>query len=51
MLCGIPVVDIGLPLRSMHTYSEVISLDDAGEVAKLISAFVRDGQIAEVFGR
>jgi endoglucanase len=49
--CGIPVVDIGLPLRSMHTYSELISLDDAEQVANLIAAFVCDREIAEVFKR
>ncbi len=47
---GIPVVDVGLPLKSMHTYNEVLNLDDAAALAELIRAFVCDKNIAEVFG-
>ena len=46
---GVPVVDVGLPLKSMHTYNEVLSLDDAEELVKLIKAFASDNAIAEVF--
>jgi len=46
---GVPVVDVGLPLKSMHTYNEVLDLDDADELVKLIKAFVSDNAIAEVF--
>lgn len=48
---GIPTVDIGLPLVSMHTYNEMISLDDAESLCKLVEAFVRDTAIAEKFSR
>lgn len=46
---GVPVVDVGLPLKSMHTYNEILSLDDANELVKLIGAFVSSKKIAEVF--
>lgn len=46
---GIPVVDVGLPLRAMHTYVEMLDLADAEELAKLIRTFVCDREIAEVF--
>lgn len=46
---GIPVVDVGLPLRAMHTYVEMIDLEDARQLAALIRAFVCDREIAEVF--
>lgn len=48
---GIPVVDVGLPLASMHTYNEIISLDDARELSRLVSAFVCDEDIAKSFKR
>lgn len=47
---GIPVVDVGLPLKSMHTYNEVLDLDDADTLAALIKAFIGSKEIAEVFG-
>lgn len=46
---GVPVVDVGLPLKSMHTYNEILNLDDANELVKLIRAFVSSEKIAEVF--
>lgn len=46
---GVPTVDVGLPLKSMHTYNEILSLDDADELVKLAEAFVSDNRIAEVF--
>ena len=46
---GVPTADVGLPLKSMHTPSEVISLDDANELAKLVSAFVSSEEIKEAF--
>ena len=46
---GIPVIDIGLPLKSMHTATEVISMSDATELAKLVEAFVCSEEIKEAF--
>lgn len=46
---GVPVVDVGLPLKSMHTYNEILSLDDAEALVKLIGEFVSSKKIAEVF--
>ena len=48
---GIPVVDIGLPLRNMHTYNEVISLDDCVTLYSLVARFICSDEIAERFGR
>ena len=47
---GVPVVDVGLPLKSMHTYNEILNLDDAEALTVLVAAFVSDTKIAEVFG-
>ena len=47
---GIPVVDVGLPLRAMHTYVEMLDMQDAEQLAALIKAFVTDKEIGEVFG-
>ncbi len=47
---GIPVVDVGLPLKSMHTYNEVLNLEDAEALVKLVRAFICSKEIAEVFG-
>ena len=48
---GIPVVDVGLPLRNMHTYNEVISLDDCEALYRAVGAFARSAEIAERFGK
>ena len=46
---GIPVVDVGLPLTAMHTYTEVLDMKDAEALARLVTAFVTDRGIGEVF--
>ncbi len=46
---GIPVVDVGLPLRAMHTYVEMLDMKDAAHLAALLRAFVCDAEIGEVF--
>ena len=43
---GIPVVDVGLPLRAMHTYVEMIDTDDAESLAELLRAAVCDKDLA-----
>ena len=48
---GIPTVDVGLPLASMHTYNEIISFDDTKTLSDLISAFITDEKIAEKYGK
>ena len=48
-LAGIPVVDVGLPLASMHTYNEVVRLDDCESVAAIVREFISSKEIAEVF--
>ena len=48
---GIPTVDVGLPLASMHTYNEIISLDDTNTLSDLVKAFITDDKIAEAFGK
>ena len=42
---GIPTVDIGLPLRSMHTSNEVISMNDAAAMRDIIALFVTSPEI------
>ena len=46
---GISVVDVGLPLTAMHTYQEVLDMKDAEALKSLVTAFVTDREIAEVF--
>ena len=48
---GIPTADVGLPLQSMHTPCEVISLADCESLARLASAFVCSRALAEEFCR
>lgn len=51
VLGGIPTVDVGLPLKNMHTYNEVVSIKDAESLSKLMQIFITSKEIAEVFGR
>ncbi len=47
--CGIPTVLLSIPLLNMHTYAEIISLDDVKSTAELtagfIKAFIKEGEI------
>lgn len=43
---GVPTVDVGLPLASMHTYNEVISMKDCRTLTRLVEEFVCSEQIA-----
>lgn len=44
---GVPSAVLSLPLKSMHTYNEVISLDDAMELASLVREIVTCKKIGE----
>lgn len=46
---GIPTVDVGLPLKNMHTYNEVIDLADAEALCEFVEAFICDKEIADRF--
>lgn len=48
---GVPTVDIGLPLRNMHTYNEVINLDDCNALCGAVREFICSAKIAESFGK
>ncbi len=48
---GIPLVDIGLPLKNMHTYNEVISVVDAEKTADAMKVFITSENIAKEFKR
>ena len=48
---GISVVDVGLPLRNMHTYNEVISLDDCESLHSFVKAFATSNELARGFRR
>ncbi len=48
---GVPTVLISLPIKNMHSSTEVLDLRDAQAVADVVSAFVTDKEIGEVFAR
>lgn len=48
---GIPCVDVGLPLRAMHTYVEMIDMADAMALSRFVTAFVCAHSIREELGR
>lgn len=48
---GIPTVLCSLPLKSMHSAAEVLSMTDAQAVTDLVAAFVASREIKEVFAR
>lgn len=43
---GIPTVDVGLPLASMHTYNEVISMSDCQALVSFVTEFICSERIA-----
>ena len=48
---GIPTALCSLPLKSMHTSAEVLCMEDANALKKIVSAFIKSKEIAEVFGK
>ena len=48
---GVPVVDVGLPLKNMHTYNETISLDDAYSLYRFTAEFIKSRDIANSFAK
>ena len=48
---GIPTALCSLPLKSMHTSAEVLSMDDARALSRAVSLFIKSKEIAEVFGK
>ena len=48
---GIPTVDVGLPLASMHTYNEIISFEDTKTLCDLIVEFIKSHKIADKFSK
>ncbi len=48
---GVPTVLASLPLRNMHTPSELLSLDDAEALARFTAEFIKSKEIAEVYAR
>ena len=43
---GIPCVDLGIPLGSMHTFSETASLNDCKALSRLLSFIICDSALA-----
>lgn len=39
---GIPVVELGIPLRYMHTPVEVVSIKDIKRAGRLMAEFISD---------
>jgi endoglucanase len=48
---GIPTALCSLPLKSMHTSAEVLSMEDANALKRIVSAFIKSKEIAEVYGK
>ena len=48
---GVSVVDVGLPLRNMHTYNEVIAMEDCKSLYSFVKAFASSNEIARDFRR
>lgn len=48
---GIPTALCSLPLKSMHTSCEVLSMEDARALARVVSLFIKSKEISEVFGK
>ena len=46
---GVPITDIGLPLKSMHTFNEVINMGDVRALSSLVREFVCSDKIKEAF--
>ncbi|MBE6630593.1 MAG: M42 family metallopeptidase [Ruminococcaceae bacterium] len=46
---GIPLVDVGVPLRAMHTFVEMLDMADAAQLCAMIRLFITDKNIAEVY--
>ena len=39
---GIPVIELGIPLRYMHTPVEVVSIKDIKRAGRLMAEFIND---------
>ena len=48
---GIPTALCSLPLKSMHTSAEVLSMEDANALKRVVTAFIKSKEIGEVFGK
>lgn len=48
---GVPVADIGLPLKAMHTNTEIMNMNDANDLVKLVCEFVCSKEIREAFAQ
>lgn len=48
---GVPVVDVGLPLRNMHTYTEIISLEDCNSLYEFTREFILSTDVSQRFRR
>ena len=46
---GVPVCDVGLPLKAMHTTNEIMNLNDANDLVSLVREFVCSDRIREAF--
>ena len=47
----VPVVDVGLPIRNMHTYSELASMIDCCNLWSFVRLFASSCEIANEFRR